>query len=457
MKRFRSIVPGAAAVLCLLAGLPPRAHGQDITPARFAYGIVIDTVGTSPVQRFVLPDTVYTIATRADLGDIRLFNSDGEPLAYAIENMGAEAEPPPDRVALPFFPLYRITGEDAGDVQVEVRRTASGTLVRVDGRPATPDPAVTAFVVDASALDKPVNAITLAWEDTADDFLVEAYVETSEDLNRWQPWGDAATVAQLRRMGSVLLRDELKLPARDARYYRIRFRGAPPPISRIAATLTADDPPPVRRWLHLTTLQTDRGVFDAEQNGVYPVDRVRVTFDKPNTLARIRIESAASPDGPWRRHYSGTAYRIEENGQTLESPEIPIRLTHNRYWRVVAGQGAEGDPSLHPIVVLGWSPSRVLFLTRGAPPYTLAFGNGEIGPAAFAASDISRLTSTAQLEDARPGAIRALGGESRLRKPMDVDWKTVLLWAALAFGVAVLGALALSLTRQVQRDRDAGA
>ncbi len=455
---IRLIIAGllAAAAQPAAGQATGRTAGQMLTPDRFAYGVSVDTAGGNPVQRFVLPDTVYRIATRADLGDIRLFNREGEPLPYAIDRQGIEDEAPPDRIALPFFPLYATPQAGEGDVRVEVRRTPSGTLVRVDGQEqAAAVPEVAAYVVDASALEGLVDGIAIAWDEETADFLGEATLETSDDLNRWLPWGEPATVAQLRRMGSVLVRDEIRLPAQSARYYRIRFRTPLPPISRVTATLAAGEHVAERRWLTLDTRRMERGVFDAVAEGVHPVDRIRVTFARPNTLARIRIESASEPGGPWRRHYSGTAYRIEVEGQTLESPEIPIRLTHNRYWRIVAGQGAEDDAALQPIVSLGWTPAQVLFLARGEPPYTLAFGNGEVGPAEFAADDLGRLTDGDDAVMARLGEVTELGGTSRLDVPLEIDWKTILLWAALLAGVAILGGLALSLIRQVQRDREA--
>jgi hypothetical protein len=228
----RPVIVHLVSGLFVLAMASHPASGQEIVPSRFAYGMVIDTVGRVPLQQFVLPDTVYRIATRADLGDLRLFNAAGEPLAYAIDRQDSETESPPERIALPFFSLSAAAPSAAGDVRVEVRKTPSGTLVRVDDPPAVGEPAAV-YVIDASGLDRPVHALTFTWDESSDDFLTQATLETSDDLTRWEPWGDAITLARLRRMGNVLVREQVDVPPRDAPYYRIRFQHTPPPLSRV--------------------------------------------------------------------------------------------------------------------------------------------------------------------------------------------------------------------------------
>ena len=446
MKRLLTV---CLALLCL--GPAARlTRAQALAPASFAYGMPVDTTGASPVQRFLLPDTVYHILTRPDLGDLRVFNQDGEPLAHAIDRARPMPEAPPDRVALPFFPIYGRSGDSA--VSVEVQRTASGTLVRVGEAPGEGGAAPATYVVDASALDRPVNALTISWEESRLDVLAERIVETSDDLNRWSAWGAPATLAELRRQGSVLTRDDVSLPVRQATYYRLRVIGETPPLTRVVATLASTGPRAEHHWLSLSAARVDQGVFEASHNGVFTVDRIRVTFERPNTLARIRIESAANPDGPWRRHYAGTAYRIEVDGRTLETEDILIRGVQHRYWRVIAGQGAEMDPSLTPILELGWVPAEVLFLARGTPPYTLAFGSASVEPAAFAPDDLLQLTAFEPTAPAQVGPIAALGGSDRLRAPLAVNWKTVVLWGSLILGVVVMGLLALNLMRQTRAE-----
>jgi hypothetical protein len=120
----------------------------------------------------------------------------------------------------------------------------------------------------------------------------------------------------------------------------------------------------------------------------------------------------------------------------------------------VAGQGSENDPSLAPLLAIGWTPARLTFLARGEGPYMLAFGNAEIGAAAFDSGDLPPLAPGTEAGEARPGAVAVLGGEGQRLAPMRIDWKTLLLWASLLAGVTLLGLLALHLMRQVQRDRE---
>ena len=119
-------------------------------------------------------------------------------------------------------------------------------------------------------------------------------------------------------------------------------------------------------------------------------------------------------------------------------------------------------PTLHA----GWVPHQLVFAARGAPPFTLAYGNAGNRGAQSAALAIESLipgyrddagstvraaktadTPTVNVKAASAQPQKELGGAARLQQ--QIDWKRWSLWGVLALGVLVLGGMAWRLVRQL--------
>ncbi len=80
--------------LVLMVVCNPSVSLADLTVDDFAYGIKIDVPAGSAVAATSLPEQVYEDAYRRDLGDVRVFNADGEPVPHMIryaQTQSAEA------------------------------------------------------------------------------------------------------------------------------------------------------------------------------------------------------------------------------------------------------------------------------------------------------------------------------------------------------------------------------
>src|SRR5690349_21227002 len=74
-------------------------------PADFAYGIPLEADGKDALYEVTLPAAVYRGVTRADLGDLRVFNGASEVVPYALRPHRMTDTETAAPVALTLFPL----------------------------------------------------------------------------------------------------------------------------------------------------------------------------------------------------------------------------------------------------------------------------------------------------------------------------------------------------------------
>lgn len=446
--------------LVLLLGIgrePEAVWAQSLSPDAFATGFVLTPQAEQPVHVALVPPAVYRTATRADLGDVRVFNAAGEVVPHALYRDAVPGAVRADSVRLPLFPL-RGTATDPNRLRVQVERTPEGTLVQV--REAPTSAPLRAYVLDASGLDRPVEALQLDWPDTTRSFVTDVQVEASDDLRQWRPLA-TATVAALRYAGDTLVRDAIALPGgTGAPYLRLRWAGAGLPELDAATARTTARAEPDRQWMPLTAISPEPHVYQYDTGGVLPIDRLAVQLPQTGTLARTTVASADTPDGPWRTRWRGLLYRLRVDGYDLATPPLVVSQTADRYWRFTVDPSGGGVGGEAPLLEAGWTPERLLFVPRGDGPFTLAVGRAQTEPAGFAPSDIlSLLPGEARdrllVSTVEVGAGVELGGPARLVAAPDRPWGRYAVWAVLALGVVVLAVLAVRLLRQIEADRRA--
>ncbi len=443
----------------LAALLIAPAGTAQLAPDDFARGVRIDLRDPAPVQAIELPREIYQGVTRADLADLRVFNELGEELPHAV----ARTAPSPTRLCqqgAPVFPVFGPKDAPLDGLIVEMLPAATGPETRVIARhgPATERP-LRAYVIDLRSVDQTAQGLRFFWPEDADDFVATISLETSDDLQQWTPWGHEAAIAYLRYANNTLRRDEIELPPRAHRFARLTWRQEATLPALDSVRVTTGAPASVEReWARLEGTSTAAHHVAFDQEGLLPVDRVAVELPQVNSLARVVIESAQAPAGPWTRHYAGLAYRLVAEGQELSADAVSIPPTSDRYWRVRADPAGGGLGSAPPILRIGWVPQRLLFVPRGDGPFTLAFGSTAASGAVFTPDDLLNLVPTASgvyAEATIDGDSFDLGGSARLIPDRRIPWSQIALWGALVLGAALLAAMTVHLLRQVDRQRGA--
>ena len=98
-------------------------------PAEFARGRVI-LVGEELVQRATIPQDVYEWVLRDDLGDLRVFNRDGDEVPYSLRRP-ANTTAHTSWQNLPLFALPPATRPNAAGTEVDIELAEDGTVVAV--------------------------------------------------------------------------------------------------------------------------------------------------------------------------------------------------------------------------------------------------------------------------------------------------------------------------------------
>lgn len=448
--------------------LPALAAAEQ--PQEFAYGIPLAVDGRQAFYQVQVPRAVYEGVLRADLGDLRIFNADGEVVPHAMRpQVATKTAPPPLRVAL--FPIRTDTPAGIDGLDLRIEKSGDRTVVNLsrDGQPATGTKLV-GYIADASGLQAPVRALTLELPASSDNVVSRLTVAASDDLRQWSVLAANASIVRLEASGERLEQLRIEFSAREARYLRLTSsgRGPIPELAGLAVESGESVVDAPREWKEASgvAVKGAPGELEVDLGGQFPVDRLRLKLPQVNTVVALELLARAQPADPWRRVTSATVYRLNREGEEVRSSDIAIGVTSDRYWLVKIDPRGGGIGSGELVLAAGWEPHRLVFAARGRPPFQLAYGSRNMQPAAYAIKTLvpgyrdeptsdskpSAPAATPQLAEigvAQLAAPQALGGEAAKREPM--DWKRWTLWGSLVLGVTVLGLMALRLGRQISK------
>jgi len=445
------------------------------SPSGFAYGIAIRADGGEALYRLELPRAVYRGALRPDLGDLRVFNGAGEVVPHAFRPRVAVEVQKRSPVVLPFFPLYGEDPKQLDGLSLRVERSASGTIIQLDERSRVPaSKKLLAYLVDATALKDPVRALELDVRGGA-PYVASVDVEASDDLSAWRTVAARAPLLSLQHDGARLEQRRIEFGSRRPKYFRIAWSGLPPGAVLGALRAEPGDERIVevtRQWETVPgrAVPDKVGDYAFDTQGVFPADRVRFDLPQANTVAQVQVFSRARSEAPWRSVTRGIAYRLRRDGTEISSPEVAISDDSDRYWLLRVDQKGGGLGAGEPKLLLGWVSNEIVWVARGNPPFTLAYGSRDAKPSAYAIEalvpgyrrDADLNAKVASTEDkavpvsaAEADAPAVLGGQRALEERIDL--KRWTLWASLVAGVAFLAWMAWRLLKQMDKAAKPGA
>ena len=80
------------------------AEAVPVQKNDFAYGLPIEIADEAAIYGLELPEVVYTHVTKANLGDLRVFNAAGEVVPHSLQRPEVPDVDEGDPIHVPFFP-----------------------------------------------------------------------------------------------------------------------------------------------------------------------------------------------------------------------------------------------------------------------------------------------------------------------------------------------------------------
>ncbi|GGC19146.1 DUF3999 family protein [Pseudoduganella buxea] len=459
MKRFLAIA------LAWLALTPARAdEARD-----YAWRQTLTTSGREAVVQYRLPRSVYLHARSPALHDLRVFDSRGMLLPFALRPPAEVSQASRATVPVRVFPVYGAAEDTSPVTAVEIRRTPDGALVSVGTRAAPREgDALSALVLDmrAAAPGSSVNQLRLTLPPGTPRYDARLCVEASDDLKAWRELAESHVSWMVSGDGAALAADRIAFAPQQFRYARIRWlEGQPIRFAAIGADTvqTTAQPAPLETLILPASTGRNPGELLYASAPAIPVQRIGLEFAERNVSLPVELGSyaelpavKAGRGSTWRFQPAlrATFYRIEQGGRERRSGDLSVAPMHRAHWVLRALAPSDSRPALR----LGWAPATLVFLANGHGPYTLAYGRDGAAPAARDIAQVAPGLSAVELQTAEqvspgPEEARAAAAPvtSEARQAVaSTQARKGVLWASLAAGLAVLGAMAWQLVRQLK-------
>jgi hypothetical protein len=403
---------------------------------------------------------VLLASRHADLRDLRVFNTAGETLAYALVAGRSRQQETLQTHEVRTFPLYvEETRSGTPRVEVRVRRNADGTLVELsaqahdDAKPPS-ERLRRGWLLDCSRIQQPLQRLVLDW------FGVEGFqrfeIEASDDLEHWRNWGEGR-ITRLRFGGEQIEQREVRLPQQRARYLRLLWKlpNQAPELrkAQLQSAATHQRQAPIVWTDALPARRSGEHAYVWTLPLALPVERLHLPLEGDNLLLPVTLQARTDAKQRWYPLSRGLFYRVNREGKVLlqEELDLPGRQRIKELKLTVDPRGG-GLGGQMPSLQFGVRGTELVFLARGEQPFTLAVG--KVGAqTAQLPLDTLMPGMQAQTLDRLPVAKPAWTGiETAAATPPPVlpspwNWRRIGLWTVLLAGVAVLALMAWNLLK----------
>jgi hypothetical protein len=426
----------------------------EVTPQDFDVRLAIEAPADAGLVRIRLPADVYRAVRRPDLGDVRIFNAEGQ--AVPMARLPRRSEARERRVERPLVSVPGMVLGPSDSVVVDKVSASGSVRVEIDAGSSTPAVALpSGYLLDVKDFDAAIDELTLIWPEPT-PFEAAVTVRASDDLQNWHNVARRTPVLALGGGDARIVQDRIALPAVRARFLRVDWDGAPPAITLQRAALVSRSAAAsiAREWVEVDGARSG-ATIEYVSPGLFPVEALRLVPPGDNDVISAVLASRATVSARWQWRGGTVGYRLRQGDGIEEGAPTSVALTRDPMWRATLAANA-GD-GLLPRLHLGWIPEEVAFVARGAGPFTLVAGHASAPPTWLAPAQVVPGYGSASAATLETG--RVLTGAQPVLPPprTPAPWQPGshwLLWAALLAGVGVLGMMARGLWRDMRSQTD---
>jgi hypothetical protein len=392
--------------------------------------------------RLELPVEVFEGVRRPDLGDIRIFNADGNPAPFIVREPPPQViTPPPEEI--PFF-VWKRGDEKNPLTATDIEINTSGGVVQIKNQSSGGNSAPV-YLADLSALEREPAELVIEADHGGRYFNTPVTIHYSADLSHWTTFDKKQILAFYGSAGAN--RDILELPGGEKfRYLLLGMEKSAPPPARMEARF---DPAPAPAAIREKSIKGEKSgdgkTVSYNTGGFYPVFEIDFVLSGADSL-QVEILSRRREDEDWSYRGRETIYRFNSGpGETRKNDPFPVSASAP-YWELKApGERVFAEP---PEMVIRWKMRELVFLALGRGPWTLAYGSAAYAPS----DDELPLPEEGELLPALPtGTTRYEAGRREGIKE-DRLYGVWLLWGVLILAVLLLSFLAFRIARSMRKE-----
>jgi len=424
----------------------------------YARGFELITEQQSAIYKIVLPESVYNTVSRKDFSDIRIFNSNNEPVPHVIRQSKIKTETKTESIELPYFP---IPTEDINltSSALDITVTSEGKVVRIQtegGTRGLNQDTVKHYLIDVSHINTSIDSLDFKLNGLESGYAKVFRLDYSNDLNQWLSLVGQATLTELKYGQYALKNTRVKLPHKNIKYIRFTWLSEVDTLAITSVKANFKDEYQSENQYWSTSRLIDKNINEAsyefDTGGIFNIEQIDIDLPEDNTLVDVIIESRAVDNSPWKKRYSGVFYKLYFEELELTGKPVTVSSTKDRYWRIKL-QSTDGIGNIEPVFKYAWRPNHLYFLARGNAPYILAFGNANSNINNHATSRLMNVlnqgVSNEMVGLAKIGKELILKGEPALIIKKTLPWQRIALWTILIIGVIVIATMVIRLSRNM--------
>ncbi len=466
------------SILFLCAATMVAATANAQTAKKFTLNEMAATLRVQPqagggsLQRIALPADLIMHSQSADLNDLRLFKSGGEPVPFALRSSESEATTTTaTKVALKAF-VIRESGKPAaaGNAAIRIETRGDDMNVVIDRDRALSSASINegGVLLDTRATEGVLTNIEFDI-DLPPNQVVPLNVEASANLSNWETITAARSMYRFSDAGAPQL-TSIDLPAGaeiKGRYLRVTWpqqKTAGAIVIR-GATLAMESSRRVpiaqpRRNLGAPTIATTH----AQEWQLASPLRLRaltLTTEQTGTLLPITVLGRDNDKQPWRQLASTVLFKLDLidpiNNKNIISTNAPLSLGNIsvRQLKIEAPASSAGIATNLVSAAIEYDAQELIAAVNPGEALTVAIGAAGAARVAlplqtivpdFTAQRITAFARMAASEDVKfyPERLESDNATSSGER------KKFILWGALLLGVGVLAAMAWGAVKQLR-------